>query len=58
LELVQREFGGMQPNGKWKTTPRRQPKRPSTWKRKRDLEQVHVCIGVPSYPLAHQAALA
>jgi predicted Zn-dependent peptidase len=54
LELVQREFGGMQPNGKMEDHAAPSTEAPIHLEAKRDLEQVHVCMGVPSYPLAHQ----
>jgi predicted Zn-dependent peptidase len=54
LKLVEREFGHLKPAG-----PREEDAVPSTGapinlERKRDLEQVHLCIGVPSLPLAHE----
>src|SRR5712671_493423 len=54
LDLVQREFGGMQSNGKMEDHAAPSTEAPIHLEAKRDLEQVHVCMGVPSYPLAHQ----
>src|SRR6266487_425817 len=54
LELVQREFGHLAPtNGLEHHDP---PKTgaPIHVERKKDLEQVHLCIGVPSLPIAHE----
>jgi len=58
LELVEREFGKLPPA---RTLDGHLP--PSTGapivvERKRDLEQVHLCIGVPSLPLAHERRFA
>jgi predicted Zn-dependent peptidase len=58
LELVQREFGGMKPNGKMEDHAAPSTQAPIHLEAKRDLEQVHVCMGVPSYPLAHQGRFA
>ena len=54
LELVQREFGHLTPTG-----GREQDEPPKTGapihvERKKDLEQVHLCLGVPSLPIAHE----
>jgi len=58
LELVEREFGKLPAA---RTLDGHLP--PSTGaplvvERKRDLEQVHLCIGVPSLPLAHERRFA
>jgi predicted Zn-dependent peptidase len=53
LELVEREFGGLKPAGKVEEHAAPSTEAPIHLEAKRDLEQVHVCIGVPSYPLAH-----
>src|SRR5579864_939484 len=55
LELVQREFGALAaagPAGNGGGAPQTQA--PIRLEKKRDLEQAHLCIGVPSVPLAHQ----
>jgi predicted Zn-dependent peptidase len=54
LELVEREFGAMQPAGQPEEHAAPSTEAPIHLETKRDLEQVHVCMGVPSYPLAHQ----
>jgi len=54
LELVQNEFGHLQSNG---GLDRHEPPRaqaPLHIERKKDLEQVHLCLGVPSLPIAHE----
>ena len=54
LELVQRQFGHLKPfngNGKHAAPSTGAPIHLET---KRDLEQVHICIGVPSVPLGHE----
>lgn len=54
LDLVQREFGHMRSNGALEdhTPPRTEA--PLFVERKKDLEQVHLCVGVPSLPIAHE----
>jgi predicted Zn-dependent peptidase len=54
LQLVQSEFGGMQPAGPAESNDAPQTQAPIRLETKRDLEQVHICIGVPSVPLAHE----
>jgi len=54
LKLVEQEFGHLKPLG-----PQQEDAAPSTaapihLESKRDLEQVHLCIGVPSLPIAHE----
>ena len=54
VELAREQFESLPPNG---TVPQDPP--PTTHARislrqKKDLEQVHLCLGVPSYPLSHQ----
>jgi predicted Zn-dependent peptidase len=53
LELVDREFGGLRPSGALEEHTPPQTSAPIQLETKRDLEQVHLCIGVPSLPLAH-----
>jgi len=58
LELVKRDFSSLSPLGR---APRALPPRtdaPIRLEKKRDLEQVHLCMGVPSYPLAHERRFA
>jgi predicted Zn-dependent peptidase len=54
MELVQREFGHLRSNGALEdhTPPRTEA--PLHIERKKELEQVHLCVGVPSLPIAHE----
>ena len=54
LELVEREFGALPPAGTLEKHVPPGTSAPIVIERKRDLEQVHLCIGVPSLPLAHE----
>src|SRR5690348_5467732 len=54
LELVQREFGSLEPAGPAEDDGAPSTQAPIRLEKKRDLEQAHLCIGVPSVPLAHQ----
>jgi predicted Zn-dependent peptidase len=54
LELVEREFGALPPAGTLEKHVPPSTSAPIVIERKRDLEQVHLCIGVPSLPLAHE----
>lgn len=54
LELVHSQFGGMNTSGPVQNDKAPQTQAPIHLESKRDLEQVHICIGVPSIPLAHQ----
>ncbi len=58
MELVLREFGELLPaqDGFRDTAPQPQPR--IITRTKRELEQVHICLGVPSYPVAHQQRFA
>ena len=58
LELVQSQFGRMQPVGRANGDPAPQTRAPIHLETKRDLEQVHICIGVPSVPLGHEDRFA
>ncbi|HEY6268254.1 MAG TPA: pitrilysin family protein [Candidatus Acidoferrum sp.] len=58
LELVQREFGHMSPTGPAESDGAPQTEAPIHLETKRDLEQVHLCIGVPSAPLGHEDRFA
>jgi predicted Zn-dependent peptidase len=53
LELVDREFGRLRPSGALEDHTPPQTGAPIQLETKRDLEQVHLCIGVPSLPLAN-----
>jgi predicted Zn-dependent peptidase len=54
MDLVQREFGHLPSNGALEdhTPPRTEA--PLHIERKKELEQVHLCLGVPSLPIAHE----
>jgi predicted Zn-dependent peptidase len=54
LELVQSQFGRMQPVGPAGIDGAPHTHAPIHLETKRDLEQVHICIGVPSVPLGHE----
>jgi predicted Zn-dependent peptidase len=54
LELVEREFGGLLPSAGPERHAAPAHHAPIHLEAKRDLEQVHICIGVPSFPLAHE----
>jgi predicted Zn-dependent peptidase len=58
LELATREFSSLSAAGPAPNTPPPQAGAPIRLEKKRDLEQVHLCIGVPSYPLAHEGRFA
>ncbi|HEV8384395.1 MAG TPA: pitrilysin family protein [Candidatus Acidoferrales bacterium] len=53
-ELVAREFGAMQRSGDLYAESAPVPQARITTKSKAQLEQVHLCIGVPSYPMVHE----
>jgi predicted Zn-dependent peptidase len=54
MDLIQREFGGLRSNDVLEdhTPPRTDA--PLHVERKKELEQVHLCVGVPSLPIAHE----
>ena len=54
LELVQREFGHLAPTDGLEQHDPPKTGAPIHVERKKDLEQVHLCIGVPSLPIAHE----
>jgi predicted Zn-dependent peptidase len=58
LDLAQKEFGELKPSGHLE--PERVPSTaaPINLETKRDLEQVHLCVGVPSIPLADERRFA
>ncbi len=58
MDLVTREFGELRPaaDGFADSAPR--PHARITTRTKRELEQVHICLGVPSYPMAHERRFA
>jgi len=54
LDLVQREFGNLPANGALEDHTPPKTDAPLAVERKKELEQVHLCIGVPSLPIAHE----
>lgn len=54
LELVEREFGGLERIGALEDNDAPSTSAPIHLETKRELEQVHVCLGVPSLPLGHE----
>jgi predicted Zn-dependent peptidase len=54
LDLVNREFGHLQPSGQHAPHIAPRTEAPIHLEKKRDLEQVHLCVGVPSVPLGHE----
>jgi predicted Zn-dependent peptidase len=54
LDLVQQEFGKLDPTGGLEQHDPPKNGAPIHVERKKDLEQVHLCIGVPSLPIAHE----
>jgi predicted Zn-dependent peptidase len=58
LTLVDREFAAIPPGPPLNGDRAPRTGAPILLERKRELEQVHICIGVPSYPLAHERRFA
>jgi predicted Zn-dependent peptidase len=54
LELAQHEFAALKPAGVYEEHTAPSTRAPIHLETKPDLEQVHLCIGVPSFPLAHE----
>ncbi|HYA63058.1 MAG TPA: pitrilysin family protein, partial [Candidatus Sulfotelmatobacter sp.] len=54
LKLVEQEFGHLKPLGLQEGDAVPSTAAPIHLESKRDLEQVHLCIGVPSLPIAHE----
>ena len=54
LELAQREFAGLPAAAALDGNSVPRTSAPIRLETKRELEQVHICVGVPSYPLAHE----
>jgi len=54
LELVEGEFGSLSTVGPGTEGDAPSTQAPIHLETKRELEQVHVCLGVPSVPLAHE----
>jgi predicted Zn-dependent peptidase len=54
LDLVEKEFGHLEPLATQEEDPAPSTAAPIQLETKRDLEQVHLCVGVPSLPIAHE----
>jgi predicted Zn-dependent peptidase len=54
LRLVEKEFGNLKPENAREEDPVPTTAAPILLETKRDLEQVHLCVGVPSLPIAHE----
>jgi predicted Zn-dependent peptidase len=54
MDLVQREFGHLRSNGALEEHTPPRTGAPLHVERKKELEQVHLCVGVPSLPIAHE----
>src|ERR1700739_4856417 len=54
LDLVEKEFGHLKPLVNLEEDPIPTTAAPIHLETKRDLEQVHLCVGVPSLPIAHE----
>lgn len=54
LDLVMREFGQLKASGDQPAHVAPRTSAPIHLEKKRDLEQVHLCVGVPSVPLGHE----
>lgn len=54
LDLVEKDFGHLKPLVTEEEDPVPTTAAPIQLETKRDLEQVHLCIGVPSLPIAHE----
>ncbi|HYK40405.1 MAG TPA: pitrilysin family protein, partial [Candidatus Eremiobacteraceae bacterium] len=53
IDLVQKQFGHLKPSGGLDNHVAPQTSAPIQLDRKPDLKQVHMCLGVPSLPIAH-----
>ena len=53
VELVDKHFGGLRQREVTHEDPAPRAFSPLILKNKRSLEQVHLCMGVPAYPLTH-----
>ncbi|MFN8007126.1 MAG: pitrilysin family protein [Terriglobia bacterium] len=54
VELVYQKFGGVAARGNGHIDAPAHTHSRITLRSKKDLEQVHICLGVPSYPLSHK----
>jgi predicted Zn-dependent peptidase len=58
LDLVEKEFGHLPASALKEDHPAPSTSAPIHLEKKRDLEQVHLCLGVPSLPIAHESRFA
>lgn len=58
VELVEREFGTLQSSGETPRESAPEARATITLRTKRELEQVHICLGVPSCPMADERRFA
>ena len=54
VDLAAKYFGDLQTPAVFEQEAAPKPAAPLILKNKRSLEQVHLCMGVPAYPLAHE----
>jgi predicted Zn-dependent peptidase len=54
VDLASRHFESLPPNGAVRPDPAPTTHARIALRQKRSLEQVHLCLGVPSHPLSHQ----
>ncbi|MCW5981476.1 MAG: insulinase family protein [Bryobacteraceae bacterium] len=58
LDLAGAEFSNLKPNGSRAPESSASPHPHLLLKSKKSLEQIHICLGVPCYPVAHEARYA
>ena len=58
VDLVARAFGELKPNSEAYADSAPRTHARIITRTKRELEQVHICLGVPSYPMAHNRRFA
>jgi len=54
VRLIEEKFAGLSDRGTPPTDTTPKPHAPIILKKKESLEQVHIAVGVPAYPLAHE----
>lgn len=54
VDFASRYFGSLPPGNAAPSEPVPDSATPLILKRKRSLEQVHLCVGVPAFPIAHE----
>ncbi len=54
VALVGERFGSVKPGGPIPEEPKPSTQARISLKNKKELEQVHICLGVPSYPISHE----